>query len=88
MLKIRWGTLPSLPYTHRGQQMKNFLVVYYDKHKVTLGEAVIYDEEEIEEYISPSDFQNLKKNKAIILKAYPTWISTYGIYSFSIEEIK
>jgi len=88
MLKIRWGTLPSLPYEHRGQQIKNYLVVYYDQNRISLGEAVIYDQEEIEEYISPSDFQNLKKSGSITLTSDLSWINEYGIYSLSIEEIK
>jgi hypothetical protein len=88
MLKIRWGTLPSLPYKHRGQQIKNYLVVYYDQNRISLGEAVIYDQEEIEEYISPSDFQNLKKSSSITLTTDSSWINEYGIYSLSIEEIK
>jgi hypothetical protein len=89
MLKtIKWGTPLSLPvYSYEQDMSKKYLVVYYDKNNISLGEAVIYYDEEIEEYISKSDYNTLKQNKKITLKASPSWVSEYEIYSYTIEEI-
>jgi hypothetical protein len=89
MLKnIKWGTLSSLPmYFYNDNKADEYLVVYYNSSGISLGEAVIYHDEEIEQYIKSSDYINLKQTGKITLTADPSWISMYEIYTYTIERI-
>jgi hypothetical protein len=88
MLKnIKWGTLSSLPMYFYNDEVDKYLVVYYNGSGVSLGEAVIYHDEEIEQYIKSSDYTHLKRTGKITLNADPLWISMYGIYTYTIEKI-
>jgi len=67
---------------------KQYLVVYYDNENNSLGESTVYSEEEIKDYLLPGDFLFLQENRRILISANPSWITEYGIYSFTVEEIK
>jgi hypothetical protein len=65
---------------------KWYLVIYYDANGNSL-EAVKYDESEIRQYISATEFATLERNSMVGIKAPESWQKEYGIDNYTIRAI-